>query len=312
MRYNPHRNQDTPVNTVELNKIRKSYDEFVAVNDLSLVIRPGEVFGLLGPNGAGKTSTLRMMIGITIPDSGVVSMFGEPLRRSHMQRLGYLPEERGLYKKMKLLDQLVFLGQLKGLSSHDAQQRSMQWCERLGLKEWTGKKVEELSKGMQQKAQFVGAVIHDPQFVVMDEPFSALDPSSAVVLKDAFLDLKKAGKTLLFSTHQMNTAERLCDSICLINHGRAILEGDLGKVRAGYGKRNVQIKYEGGSQFLQDAKLVQSFNDYGNYVEVRLAPQADPQELLRAATACARLTRFELMEPSLEEIFLEAVGKANA
>lgn len=300
------------MNTVELNKIRKSYDEFVAVNDLSLVIRPGEVFGLLGPNGAGKTSTLRMMIGITIPDSGVVSMFGEPLRRSHMQRLGYLPEERGLYKKMKLLDQLVFLGQLKGLSSHDAQQRSMQWCERLGLKEWTGKKVEELSKGMQQKAQFVGAVIHDPQFVVMDEPFSALDPSSAVVLKDAFLDLKKAGKTLLFSTHQMNTAERLCDSICLINHGRAILEGDLGKVRAGYGKRNVQIKYEGGSQFLQDAKLVQSFNDYGNYVEVRLAPQADPQELLRAATACARLTRFELMEPSLEEIFLEAVGKANA
>ena len=300
------------MNTVELNKIRKNYDEFVAVDDLSLVIRPGEVFGLLGPNGAGKTSTLRMMIGITIPDSGVVSMFGEPLRRSHMQRLGYLPEERGLYKKMKLLDQLVFLGQLKGLSSHDAQQRSMQWCERLGLKEWTGKKVEELSKGMQQKAQFVGAVIHDPQFVVMDEPFSALDPSSAVVLKDAFLDLKKAGKTLLFSTHQMNTAERLCDSICLINHGRAILEGDLGKVRAGYGKRNVQIKYEGGSQFLHDAKLVRSFNDYGNYVEVRLAPQADPQELLRAATACARLTRFELMEPSLEEIFLEAVGKANA
>ena len=300
------------MNTVELNKIRKSYDEFVAVDDLSLVIRPGEVYGLLGPNGAGKTSTLRMMIGITIPDSGVVSMFGEPLRRSHMQQLGYLPEERGLYKKMKLLDQLVFLGQLKGLSSHDAAQRSMQWCERLGLKEWTGKKVEELSKGMQQKAQFIGAVIHDPQFVVMDEPFSALDPSSAVVLKDAFLDLKKAGKTLLFSTHQMNTAERLCDSICLINHGRAILEGDLGKVRAGYGKRNVQIKYEGGSQFLHDAKLVQSFNDYGNYVEVRLAPKADPQELLRAATACARLTRFELMEPSLEEIFLEAVGKANA
>ncbi len=300
------------MNTVELNKIRKSYDEFVAVDDLSLVIRPGEVFGLLGPNGAGKTSTLRMMIGITIPDSGVVSMFGEPLRRSHMQQLGYLPEERGLYKKMKLMDQLVFLGQLKGLSSHDAQQRSMQWCERLGLKEWTGKKVEELSKGMQQKAQFVGAVIHDPQFVVMDEPFSALDPSSAVVLKDAFLDLKKAGKTLLFSTHQMNTAERLCDSICLINHGRAILEGDLGKVQAGYGKRNVQIKYEGGSQFLHDARLVQSFNDYGNYVEVRLAPQADPQELLRSATACARLTRFELMEPSLEEIFIEAVGKANA
>jgi ABC-2 type transport system ATP-binding protein len=300
------------VNTVELCKIRKSYDEFVAVDDLSLVIRPGEVYGLLGPNGAGKTSTLRMMIGITVPDSGVVSMFGEPLRRSHTRRLGYLPEERGLYRKMKVLDQLVFLGELKGLSRHDAAQRAQQWCERLGLKEWTDKKVEELSKGMQQKAQFIGAVVHDPQFVVMDEPFSGLDPASAMVLKDAFLELKKAGKTLLFSTHRMDTAERLCDSICLIDHGRSVVEGDLGKIRAGYGKRNVQIKYEGDSRFLHDPKLVQSSNDYGNYVEVRLAAGADPQELLRAAASCARVSKFELMEPSLEEIFIEAVGKANA
>jgi len=300
------------VNTVELSKIRKSYDEFVAVDDLSLVIRPGEVYGLLGPNGAGKTSTLRMMIGITVPDSGVVAMFGEPLRRAHMQRLGYLPEERGLYKKMKLLDQLIFLGELKGLSADDAARQAQRWCERFGLKEWTGKKVEELSKGMQQKAQFIGAVVHDPQFVIMDEPFSGLDPASAVVLKDAFMELKKAGKTLLFSTHRMDTAERLCDSICLINHGRAVLEGDLGKIRGGYGKRNVQIKYEGDAKFLSDPKLVQSFNDYGNYVEVRLAGGADPQELLRAAASCARINKFELMEPSLEEIFIEAVGKANA
>lgn len=300
------------MNTIELNKVRKSYDEFVAVDDLSLVIHPGEVYGLLGPNGAGKTSTLRMMIGITVPDSGTVSMFGEPLRRAHVERLGYLPEERGLYKKMKVLEQLVFLGELKGLSARDALQRSQQWCERLGLKDWTGKKVEELSKGMQQKVQFIGAVVHDPQFVVMDEPFSGLDPASAVVLKDAFIELKNAGKTLLFSTHRMDTAERLCDSICLINHGRAVLEGDLNKVRAGYGKRNVQIKYEGDSRFLKDPKIVQSSNDYGNYVEVRLAPGADPQELLKAATACARVSKFELMEPSLEEIFLEAVGKANA
>lgn len=300
------------MNTVELSKICKNYDDFVAVDNLSLVIHPGEVYGLIGPNGAGKTSTLRMMIGITIPDSGMVSLFGEPFRRAHTERLGYLPEERGLYKKMKVLDQLVFLGQLKGMSAHDAAQRAGQWCERLGLKEWTGKKVEELSKGMQQKVQFIGALVHDPQFVVMDEPFSGLDPSSAVVLKDAFLDLKKEGKTLLFSTHRMDTAERLCDSICLINRGRAVLEGDLAKIRAGYGKRNVQMKYEGDATFLQDPKLVQSFNDYGNYVEARLAPGADPQDLLRAATARARLSKFELMEPSLEEIFIEAVGKANA
>ena len=213
---------------------------------------------------------------------------------------------------MKVLDQLVFLGELKGLSAPEAARRAQQWCERLGLKEWTGKKVEELSKGMQQKAQFIGAVVHDPQFVVMDEPFSGLDPSSAMVLKDAFLELKNAGKTLLFSTHRMDTAERLCDSICLINHGRAVLEGDLGKIRAGYGKRNVQIKYEGDSQFLKDPKLVHSFNDYGNYVEVRLAAGADPQDLLRAAASHARVNKFELMEPSLEEIFIEAVGKADA
>jgi ABC-2 type transport system ATP-binding protein len=300
------------MNTVELNKVRKSYDEFVAVDDLSLNIQPGGVYGLLGPNGAGKTSTLRMMVGITIPDSGSVSVFGEPLRREHMKRLGYLPEERGLYRKMKVLDHLVFLGQLKGLSGHEAAQRAQRWCERFGLKEWMDKKVEELSKGMQQKTQFIGAVIHDPQLVIMDEPFSGLDPAGSVVLKDAFLELKGAGKTLLFSTHRMDTAERLCDSICLINHGRAVLEGDLNKIRAAYGKRNVQMKYEGSSQFLHDPRLVQSFNDYGNYVEVKLAPGADSQELLLVAASRARLSKFELMEPSLEDIFLDAVGKANA
>ena len=300
------------MNTVELSKIRKSYDEFVAVDELSLIVRPGGVYGLLGPNGAGKTSTIRMMIGITAPDSGGVSLFGEPLRREHMQRIGYLPEERGLYKKMKVLDQLVFLGQLKGLSGHDAANRAQQWCERLGLTQWRDKKVEELSKGMQQKAQFIGAVIHDPQLVIMDEPFSGLDPTSATALKDAFLELKNAGKTLLFSTHRMDTAERLCDSICLINHGRAVLEGDLNQVRAGYGKRNVQMKYEGDSHFLHDSQLVQSFNDYGNYVEVQLASGADSQELLRAAASRARISKFELMEPSLEDIFLETVGETNA
>jgi ABC-2 type transport system ATP-binding protein len=253
-----------------------------------------------------------MMIGITAPDSGGVTLFGEPLRREHMQRIGYLPEERGLYRKMKVLDQLVFLGQLKGLSGRDAANRAQQWCERLGLTQWRDKKVEELSKGMQQKAQFIGAVIHDPQLVIMDEPFSGLDPTSATALKNAFLELKNAGKTLLFSTHRMDTAERLCDSICLINHGRAVLEGDLNQVRAGYGKRNVQIKYEGDSHFLHDSKLVRSFNDYGNYVEVQLASEADSQELLRAVASRARISKFELMEPSLEDIFLETVGEANA
>lgn len=300
------------VNAVELAHVRKKYDEFVAVDDLSFVISPGTVYGLLGPNGAGKTSTLRMMIGIIIPDSGAISVLGEPFRRAHTDQIGYLPEESGLYRKMKVLDHLVFFAELKGLSGNEAKKRALQWCERLEISAWTGKKVEELSKGMQQKIQFIAALLHDPELVIMDEPFSGLDPSNAVMLKDVLLDLKKAGKTILLSTHRMDQAERLCDSICLINHGCALLEGDLRQMRSQFGLRDVQIKYEGDSRFLQERRLVQSFNDYGNYVEVRLAPGADAQELLHLAAAGARLSRFELVEPSLEEIFIDAVGKSNA
>jgi ABC-2 type transport system ATP-binding protein len=296
-------------NTVALSMVRKCYGDFVAVDDLSLSIQPGKIYGLLGPNGAGKTSTLRMIIGIILPDSGQITVFGEPLKRAHKDRFGYLPEERGLYKKMKVMEHLLFLGQLKGLSGSEALKRAGSWCERFELSAWTDKKVEELSKGMQQKVQFIGAVLHDPELIVMDEPFSGLDPASTVVLKDALLELAKRGKTILLSTHGMDQAEKLCHSICLVNHGRAVLEGDLNHIKAGYGRCNVQIKYDGDAGFLQESRLVQSFNDYGNYVEVRLAPGADTQELLRLASAGARLSKFEVMEPSLEEIFLDAVSK---
>jgi len=297
---------------VELSNVSKSYDDFVAVSDLSLRIPPGGIYGLLGPNGAGKTSTIRMIIGIIVPDSGRIAVFGEPLSRAHTDVFGYLPEERGLYKKMKVLEHLVFLGQLKGLNSTDAVTRARHWCERFELSAWTGKKVEELSKGMQQKVQFIGAVLHDPKLIIMDEPFAGLDPANAIGLKDALLELAKNGKTILFSTHRMDQAERLCQSICLINHGRAVLQGDLGQIKARYGKLSVQIRYEGDSRFLHEPNLVQSFNDYGNYVEVRLAPGADAQELLQLAASKARLSKFEIMEPSLEEIFLDVVGKSNA
>ena len=301
-----------PVPTVELSSVRKCYDEFVAVSDLSLSIRPGGIHGLLGPNGAGKTSTIRMIMGIIIPDSGRISVFGQALARSHMDQFGYLPEERGLYRKMKVLEHLVFLGQLKGLSHREATDRARRWCERLELASWTEKKVEELSKGMQQKVQFIGAILHDPKLIVMDEPFSGLDPANAVGLKDVMLELAKSGKTILLSTHRMDQAERLCQSICLINHGRIVLEGDLNQIKSSYGRAHVQIKYKGDAGFLREPSLVQSFNDYGNYVEVRLASGADPQELLKLAFASARISKFEIMEPSLEEIFIEAVSKSNA
>jgi len=300
------------VDTVELANVRKCYDDFVAVDDLSFRIKPATIYGLLGPNGAGKTSTLRMMIGITVPDSGHVLILGEPLSRAHTNRFGYLPEERGLYKKMKVLPHLVLLAQLKGLTSAEASKRAHAWCERFELTAWMDKKVEELSKGMQQKVQFIGAILHDPELIVMDEPFSGLDPASALALKDALLELAKNGKTILLSTHRMDQAERLCQSICLINHGRAVLEGDLDRIKATSGHCSVQIKYDGDASFLRESKLVQSSNDYGNYVEVRLAPGADTQELLRLACSKARVDRFEVMQPSLEEIFIEAVSKPHA
>ena len=299
-------------NPVELKNVRKMYDEFVAVADLSLRIKPGGIYGLLGPNGAGKTSTIRMIMGVIVPDSGQISVFGEPLSRAHMDRFGYLPEERGLYRKMKVLEHLVFLGQLKGLGKHEAITRAQKWCERFELSAWTEKKVEELSKGMQQKVQFIGAILHDPNLIVMDEPFSGLDPANALGLKDVLLELAKSGKTILLSTHRMDQAERLCQSICLINHGHSVLEGDLNQIKAKYGRTHVQIKYDGDARFLREPSLVQSSNDYGNYVEVRLAAGADPQELLKLAVASATISKFEIMEPSLEEIFIDAVGKTNA
>jgi len=302
----------SPEPTVELSGVRKCYDEFVAVANLSLSIRPGGIYGLLGPNGAGKTSTIRMIMGIIMPDSGRISVFGKPLARSHMDQFGYLPEERGLYRKMKVQDHLVFLGELKGLSSSDAAARVRSWCERFELTGWLDKKVEELSKGMQQKVQFIGAVLHDPRLIIMDEPFSGLDPANAVVLKDVLLEMAKNGKTILLSTHRMDQVERLCQFICLINHGEAVLEGDLNQIKARYGRRNVQIRYEGDARFLEEKRLVQSFNDYGNYVEIRLSPGADAQELLKLASTNARINKFELMEPSLEEIFIDVVGKPNA
>jgi ABC-2 type transport system ATP-binding protein len=297
--------------TIELNKVRKSYDHFVAVDDLSFSIEEGAVFGLLGPNGAGKTSSIRMMIGITVPDSGSIQMFAKPFERKSLQRVGYLPEERGLYKKMKVLDHLIFLGQLHGLEANQARQRAVTWSEKLEIEGWLQKKVEELSKGMQQKIQFIATLLHDPDFIIMDEPFGGLDPVNTGLLKDVLLEMKQKGKTILFSTHRMDQVEKLCDTICLINRGKSVLQGDLKEIKAKYGKNNVQIEYEGDGNFLQQSKLVGSYNNYGNYVEVRLAPGADAQELLRAVAERSRVSKFELMEPSLEEIFIETVGKTD-
>ena len=212
---------------VELAGVTKAYESKVAVNNLSLQIEAGQMFGLLGPNGAGKTSSIRMMMGITMPDSGVVSLFGKPYERKSLERVGYLPEERGLYKKMKVLDQLVFFGQLHGLSPEEARKRATDWAQRMEIADALPKKTEELSKGMQQKIQFIGCILHDPGLIVMDEPFSGLDPVNATLLERTLIELKDQGRAILFSTHRMDQVEKLCDTICLVDKGQAVLSGKM-------------------------------------------------------------------------------------
>ncbi len=301
------------MSTVALHRVRKAFDHFLAVDDLSFSIEPGSVCGLLGPNGAGKTTTLRMILGILAPDSGEVRLFGEAFARRHLHRVGYLPEERGLYKKMRIREHLVYLGQLHGLEASQAERRAADWCERMAMAEWLPRKVEELSKGMQQKIQFIAALLHDPDFVILDEPFAGMDPVNTALLKDAILGLRAAGKTVLFSTHRMDQVEKLCDSICLVNRGRALLQGELQRIKAERGQNTVQINYQGDGKFLEGNGFVESVNDYGNYAEVRLKPGGDPQELLRlVAAGGARVSRFELVEPSLEQIFMDAVRQSDA
>ena len=293
---------------VELDKVSKSYESKVAVRNLSFQIEAGTMFGLLGPNGAGKTSTIRMMIGITVPDSGTVAFFGKPFDRRCLGKVGYLPEERGLYRKMKVIDQLVFLGQLHGLNEATAKQRAQQWCERLQIADATEQKTEELSKGMQQKIQFISTLLHEPELIIMDEPFSGLDPVNTGLLQDTLIELKNAGRAILFSTHRMDQVEKLCDSICLVNGGEAVLSGGMREVKSRYPRNHVVIDFEGDNAFLSHPAVAEC-KAYAGHVEIRLAEGADPQALLHAAAEHAKIYKFELIEPSLEEIFIQTVGR---
>jgi ABC-2 type transport system ATP-binding protein len=292
---------------VELVGVTKAYENKVAVDNLSLSIDAGQMFGLLGPNGAGKTSSIRMMMGITIPDSGHVSLFGKPFDRDSLNRVGYLPEERGLYKKMKVLDQLVFFGQLHGLAAIEARKRAISWAGRMEIADALHKKTEELSKGMQQKIQFIASLLHDPGLIVMDEPFSGLDPVNAVLVERTLLELKDQGKAILFSTHRMDQVEKLCDSICLVNNGRAVLAGKVREIKATYERNRVIVEFEGSADFLKSDEISEAKN-FSGHAEIRIKEGGNAQKLLREAAAVATIYRFELVEPSLEEIFIQTVG----
>ncbi|MGH7646014.1 MAG: ABC transporter ATP-binding protein [Gemmatimonadales bacterium] len=299
---------------VALERVTKRFAGHVAVDGLSLAVSGGVIFGLLGPNGAGKTTSLRMIMNVFAPDEGVVRLFGGTgMGRALSARIGYLPEERGLYPKMRVLDVLVFLAEAKGVGRRPARAKALEWLDRLELGDWRLRRVSDLSKGMQQKVQFISTVLHDPDLLVLDEPFGGLDPVNAQLLRETVLELKRRGKTIVFSTHIMEHAEKLCDQICIIARGRKLVDGTLGDVKRARGGRHVTVAFDGRQDaaptVFGDRRLVTGVQDFGQYAELELAGGADPQEVLAALVSSgARLSRFEVAAPSLHKIFVDLVG----
>ena len=286
----------------------KTFGDVRAVDGVSFVVRQGTITGLLGRNGAGKTTTIRMITGIFMPDSGDIQWLASQNGLSFRDRIGYLPEERGLYKQMKLVELLLFLAEIKGCRPSDVRPKIDRWLERFELTEKRDAKVEELSKGNQQKVQLIGTLLHDPDLIILDEPQSGLDPVNMVIVRNLLRDLRDEGKTILLSTHMMGEAERMADQIILIHQGKVVLEGSLDSVRSTFGKNTLHIDYDGDGNFLRDLPQVRRAAIVNNAAEISLAEGADPQQVLQACIGRMRIRRFELAAPSLEEIFIEKVG----
>ncbi len=290
------------MNSVEVSHISKSFDGQVVVSDLSFDIRAGEVFGLLGPNGAGKTTVIRMLLDIIRPDSGRIMV----LNRSSGEvkdLIGYLPEERGLYRKLTVMDTLMYLGSLK---NNQSEERALELLEKMGLLSYQDKKISELSKGMQQKIQIIAAIIHDPDLVILDEPFTGLDPVNMKLVQDLILELKSEGKTILISTHIMDKVERLCDRIFMIHRGSGVLYGSIGEIKSRYGKNTIFLEFDGE---LKNIPGVKKINNSGNYAELILDPGVDSQSVLKSIVDEVRVNKFEISAPSLNEIFIEVVER---
>ncbi len=288
--------------------LRKDFSTVRAVDDVTFAVARGEIFGLLGPNGAGKTTTIRVVLDVLQPDGGEVLYDGKPFSPETRSQVGYLPEERGLYKKSKLLDTVVYLGELRGMPRARAREAALGWLRRLDMTSQLERKLEELSKGNQQKIQFVIAVLHDPALVILDEPFSGFDPVNQELFKGILLELKQRGKAVIFSTHQMDQAERLSDSLCLINRGKAVLQGSVREVKRRYGTNTLAVDFQGDGAFLETLPGVRRAILYGNSAELQLDGEVRLQELIGAINERVELRRFELREPSLQTIFLDAVG----
>ncbi|HGY90034.1 MAG TPA: ATP-binding cassette domain-containing protein [Planctomycetes bacterium] len=291
---------------LELEGVTKTFGDHVAVDALDLRIPSGSLYGFLGPNGAGKTTTIRMIMSIIFPDEGRLSVLGHPRAEEIKDRLGYLPEEKGLYKKMKTGELIAYFGRLKGLDKRAARARARQLLDEYGLGEWHDQRCETLSKGMGQKVQILSALVHEPELVILDEPFSGLDPVNVELMRDLILDLKREGRTVIFSTHVMEQAEQICEYIFLINKGKKVLDGPIGEIKAGAG-RSVKLEYEGDGRVLPATPGIARVHDAGMQAEVFLEDEADPQEVLKALVDKIRIRRWDISEPSLFEIFIRAV-----
>jgi ABC-2 type transport system ATP-binding protein len=297
--------------TVELANVSKSFGKFRAVDGLTFRVPKGVIFGLLGPNGAGKTTSIRMIMNITAPDSGEIRVLGRPMDRASQNQVGYLPEERGLYRKMKVIDHLLFLADIKDVRRDDARKRIGEWLDKMELRPWLNKKVDELSKGMQQKVQFIATIVHDPEILVLDEVFSGLDPINAALIKEYLLDFRARGKTILFSTHVLEQAEKLCDEIVLMAKSKKILEGNLKELKRRRASTDIRISAKASAAEIASLPGVRSSAALNGEVIVSLEPGADRRDFLRGALQRYEIQSFSQREPELEEIYLAAVHDAG-
>jgi ABC-2 type transport system ATP-binding protein len=296
---------------LRVSNLTKTFDALRAVDGVSFDVGRGEIFGLLGPNGAGKTTTIRTMIRILEADAGEVTFDGQTFTDETRDRIGYLPEERGLYRKSRVLDTILYFAELRGMSRHDARTEALRWLERFSLRADAHRKVEELSKGNQQKIQFISAVLHDPELVILDEPFSGLDPVNQILFKDIFLEFRGRGKAVIFSTHQMEQAEKLSDALCLINRGRVVLSGTVRDVKRQYGANTLHLEYEGSGEFLKSLEGIRRAEVFHNAAELDLQPETKVSEILGRINGRVELRKLELREPSLESIFVQIVAGAK-
>jgi ABC-2 type transport system ATP-binding protein len=294
------------MNVVEIETVTKTFGSVTAVNDLSLNVPKGCIYGFIGPNGSGKTTTLRMIMNIFYPDSGSIRTFGEEMKGTSTDRIGYLPEERGMYKKMKVRDLLQFYGELK--SGRKVNKEVDYWLDRLELSDWANKKIETLSKGMGQKVQFIATIVSKPELIILDEPFTGLDPVNVEVIKNAVLELRSNGSTVIFSTHDMNVAEKMCDFIFMIFKGKKVLDGTLVSIQDKYGRDTLRIRTEGGKESLNNLEGVDKITDFGKLQELRIRPETNHQKILAEIMSRTQIYSFELAKPTLYDIFLRIAG----